>query len=121
VKDHLDGPGFVAWLEDRGKITNWTIYGDAILRTVHRCKVEQRAISVWHADEIMVHLGFHLHELPEELWVERPPRPAEFSDEIKQAVLRAHHQGESSVEISQRYGPAPDTVRRWAREEKVGA
>ena len=70
----LKGPGLAAWLERHG-LTSPSLQLGHHARRVRDWKHGGTA-SVQVADEVLVKLGYHLSELPDDLWLERNPNEA---------------------------------------------
>lgn len=69
--DYVDGPRFVKWLEDHGLTNTYEQLGSAIGRRIS-CWRHGGAASVWSADIALVRLGFHLRDLPDDIWIFDP-------------------------------------------------
>lgn len=64
--EKLDGPKFVEWLRDHG-LESVSQFGPNLERAYNRWK-NGEAASIELADEIVIKLGHHLHELPSGMW-----------------------------------------------------
>lgn len=64
--ERLDGPKFVEWLEAHG-LENDSMFGSSVSRSLRRWRDGEEP-GVGSADDILVKLGHHLHELPSGLW-----------------------------------------------------
>lgn len=109
----LDGRKLVAWLTDNG-LAGRSCYGPAWARRLNEWEGGSLA-SVWKADELLVLLGLHLSEIPEDYWVTGPnPGRRGWPKEVRQAVLREYEAGESCRVLRDKYGPSTDTIKHWA-------
>lgn len=117
----LDGAGLVAWLEARGH-DNWSAHGEGTARAIGRWKNEGSTASIWAADRVLTDLGHHLSELPDSLWVRGRVgnrHGVSLTPNVKAELLREYGEGVSAKELSARYGPAAETIRKWASQAKI--
>jgi hypothetical protein len=62
----ISGPKFAAWLRER-KVENKEL---PVSRSSQLGQWERgENISVWRADRVLTHLGYHLWQLPEDVWL----------------------------------------------------
>lgn len=66
----VDGPKFVAWLEEHGLESKLSL-GEGLARRMRDWQSGGVA-SVDAVDRVLVAMGFHLSELPDDFWVPHP-------------------------------------------------
>lgn len=87
----LDGPAFVAWLEDHWALQG-SLYPEGIQRRIWQWRHGSPA-SIWVADKLLTAMGLHLDIVPEEMFMAESPqsrregRRGKFTDaELAEAV-----------------------------------
>jgi hypothetical protein len=117
MTEWVRGPEFVRWLEARGADLSEISLGTTVARGIRRWRGGARA-RINAADEAAIAAGFHLAELPDELFIEEPicdGGPHVHSPKVKAACLRDFDRGVSPTLIAQRRGPRRQTIYKWAR------
>jgi DNA-binding NarL/FixJ family response regulator len=105
----LDGPQLVDWLEQHGMETA-SPHGYSTERAVQRWKKGGRA-NVYAADQVLTQVGCHLHELPEEMWIDAPLRGPKISGKTREEMLRRLEAGEKIKPLAKELSLSPSTVR----------
>lgn len=109
----LDGPRFVHWCELHGlRAVDIEPSGS----TMAKWRKAGSLVGYYRADEILVRHGYHLTELPDDIWIRRSVRP--WPKEVKEAAMKDYEDGVAIFAITERHGPRPDTILRWARDAK---
>jgi hypothetical protein len=111
-RNWIDGSRLVDWLQERGaQLTRPALGGHE--RAIRHWR-EGKACSVYQADRVLTRLGFHLHELPDDFWLDGPPHLESYSAQVKrQAVLRVTVGSEAVKQVARSLGCDPKTVRNW--------
>jgi len=122
LPEWVKGPEFAGWIEENAP--DWRKQlNESEYRAMHRMVEHQQArASLKVVDQICVRLGFHINEIPEELWTD-PPRANSTTfkgrngapTQIRQAVLKEAQVGRPLKEISAKYGVAVSTIHSWRR------
>jgi hypothetical protein len=113
--DWLDGPRLVEWLEDHGLDNIKAQLGSSLERPIRDWRYGTAA-SIYTVDKILVRLGCHLSELPEDLFTDSPlvtGFSAPIGEEKRREIKRRAKAGEGTAAISRAVGVSPSTVRRW--------
>jgi hypothetical protein len=107
----LDGPQFLKWVEAHGF--------DCRGRYARRAYDWQRGarVNVYTADRVLVELGHHLNELPDDMWVRTWHRGNKRAvpKELKAAVRRDRRAGYSRKWVAHKHGVGLASVTRWAK------
>lgn len=122
MKEWLDGPRFIAWLEDE---FNFDRHGNGpiVERRAHGLS-RGEALSVWSADRLLTTIGLHISLIPDDLWVEKKPRRKQKkrgpspSQTMKKEIIQRHKAGEHPAVLAQAAGVTERTVNRWTQESK---
>lgn len=116
-RDWLDGPGLLGWLIARGARPTEPMIGRKA-RAVRHWR-EGAAVSVWIADEVLTRLGFHLSELPGDLWRD-PPDAAQLTAEGRRKLGRLLAAGKAPAEAARAVGCSTRTAQRYATLARAG-
>jgi len=109
----LDGPRFTDWLLENGLNSPAVQLDSRLERAFGRWRAGAKA-SVWIADAMLVALGLHLSELPDDLWVEEPNGGAgRLTEWAKAEILGRLHASEPVRQIAHQLGCSPGTVRHY--------
>lgn len=120
MSDYLDGPKFLAWLEE----------ADCFEPVVHDMKYRASkwrhgaAVSVWKADELLTAIGLHISQIPDEIWrLEAPqgkqPKWRRDLSSSKEQVVAEHAAGASTKALSRKTGIPERTIREWTLRSKA--
>lgn len=113
--DWLNGPRFVEWLEGHGLENIKAQLGSSLERPIRDWRYGTAA-SIYTADKILIRLGYHLSELPDDLFTDSPMVTgfsAPIGDEKRREIKRRARAGEGTAAISRAVGVSASTVRRW--------
>jgi hypothetical protein len=117
-RNWLDGRLLLEWLEGRRCDLSKAVIGNHD-RAVRHWR-EGGSCSVFQVDRVLTKLGIHLHELPDHLWLEEPPKGAvqeqrkPFPPQVKaDAVRRVLVDEEPIKRVAEAVGCSPRAVRRW--------
>lgn len=122
LKEHLDGPGFAAWVDEQIGDTEdgiTMILGDSLYRR-HREWRNGAIASLGAADKVCVRLGLHVDvDVPEHLWCDPPQKgkPLVLSWERVRA-LEMLSEGYFPAEVGKLLGVSKDQVRSWRDFER---
>jgi len=78
VKDWLDGPALVAWIESRWEFNFRQLGGHKVYLREWRAG---NAACVYVADRVLLRLGLHLSEVPDDLFLESDLCPSAYRSE----------------------------------------
>lgn len=113
---HLDGPKLVEWLESEHLVTEEYEPGQVSKTqrdTLNRWR-RGRPADVGVADRLLIDLGRHIEELPDDVFLDR--RRGEVDHETRDRILELHENGSwSRREIGAIVGVSPQTVSRHIR------
>ncbi len=115
----LDGPGLAAWLGERIPLDGLAAHHESMYRAILRWRNGDQA-CVYTVDDLLVRLGIHLSEVPEELFVSTTRRRAyPLSEQTRTEALRLYTEGVGPGEIGRRLGIGSGTVSGWARRANL--
>lgn len=116
-QDWLDGPRFYAWLRENGLTALDRQLGHSARRV--RDWRDGAVANVYAADRVLVKVGLHLNDVPEDLYREPPDRTTRKAKRCtaaeRQEILRRWAAGDS------RYSIAKDLGRHRRTVEKIVA
>lgn len=124
MADWLDGPKFVAWLEGATGFTAEP-HGASVKRRVTDWKAGA-PVSIWKADDLLTHLGLHLSQVPDELWIDgrhrreavaKKPRPL-YPTKLRTEVVKRRLSGVALKRLTLETGISEGTIKRWTRESR---
>lgn len=107
--DWIDGPKLVAWLGD--DVNGLERKRPAFARNLSRWRCG-RAANVYTVDAVLVAIGRHLSEIPDDFYVPRPLRQV-FSEDVKDEVRRRIRAGERPIDIGREVGVCDKTIHNW--------
>jgi hypothetical protein len=110
----LDGPGLVHWLESHG-LDNPEIQLGFHARAIRHWRAGCKA-SVYVADRVLIKLGLHLSEIPDDLWVQPPKRGELSPDHQAEIVRRVCGLGRSISAVARELDCDQKTVRKYLKE-----
>jgi hypothetical protein len=113
-RNWLDGNRLVEWLEANGHSLTKPIVGP-LECSIRRWRGGAKC-SVYQADRLLTKLGVHLHEVPDDLWVDLAPTHERYPRQVKQeAVRRVTVRDEPLKAVARSLGCDPKTVRNWIK------
>jgi len=114
------GPKFYEWLIHTDANLEDANLGPAFARAIDRWKDGDNA-TLGKVDELCVRVGLHLSQVPEEIWMDRPPRkkfrcstPETRSEAIARVLA-----GESNREVAESIGCTPRAVANWVHAARL--
>lgn len=111
----LHGDKFSAWLRDHG-LTSPALQVDFnAARLICKWESQGGLASVYTADRILTRLGFHLSELPDDIWADRSPTDSRVPAETREQAVARLAAGERAGAIAAELGVDRRTVSYWAR------
>lgn len=122
MADWLDGPKFVAWLEEKHGFESH-LHGRYMNQTAWRWRKGEK-VSIWKADELLTKLDLHISLIPEDIWVaptERVPRRKDFSKGLREEVVARRLAGATAHELAEDIGVSERTIRKWTQKSKQKA
>ena len=121
--EYASGPALYAWLSQHDRVpagsklkrTDPTL--EALLRRMQRWRSGENA-SLDTVDRYMVYLGYHISDLPNEVWIPKPiPRKVgrAIPAEIKEAALEAFRAGGRPSVVAREFGVSEHSLHNWRR------
>ena len=114
MAEWIDGPKLVAWLVER-KI--WTDGVESthshLVRRWRNWREPGAVANVYTVDSHLTALGYHLHEVPEEFYCDRPKRMRNLDPAEQRDIVKSLDAGVSPQVIAERYGKSADTIRKY--------
>lgn len=121
--DWLDGPKFLAWLEEKHGFKSW-VHGGYMKQTAWRWKKGEK-VSIWKADELLTKLDLHIHLIPEDIWIapvdRKPKGRRNFSEGLRHEVVARRLAGASPHALAKETGVSERTIRKWTQKSKQKA
>lgn len=116
--EYLDGPCLATWLDEHGMESEERELGFHA-RRVREWRAGGSA-NVYTVDKVLVKLGLHLSQIPEDFWLEDfiPPvtgRPHVYSDAFRERAVDLVKQGQSAYMIAKEMGCSRNAVIAWSR------
>ena len=118
----VDATKFVAWLNEHGITFSERGPYDTEARRVRRyVDGEAKAASLAAVDRILTSAGRHISELPDDLWLERPPRRQGrvVPIDVRKKAVEMYASGMSAGVVGKELGVDPKSVRMWAFRDDV--
>jgi hypothetical protein len=120
-----DGPKLAEWLED-GRMPpprRWTEEDSLpqnLRRRVTAWKTGEQA-SFGCVDKYLTFLGYHVSELPDDVWVPKHPRVTKQGHpaEVRERALTLLREDPSCRRVGRKIGVSERSVRSWARKAGV--
>lgn len=114
--DWLDGPRLYEWLKEHGLDHPAIELGREHERAIRHWRDGRRA-NVYTVDRVLVALGLHLSEVPDDCWVD-PPYRGELKPERRAEILRLiKDEGMAPGTVARLTCVDPRTVRRCLARE----
>ena len=113
----LDGPMFCEWLTTWGGVEH--IGAELGTRWSRRYSEWKRGAKAdfYVADKLLIKLGHHPSDLPEELFLAVLRRPRKALLECKGEVMRRVREGESPTALALEYEISRSTISFWRKQE----
>lgn len=116
---YIDGPGFMAWC-DKFRIVPSPPGDDT--RSVPAKWRRGRRVHIDTADQILTDHGYHLLDLPDDIWhryrQRNPGIGNSWDAELRERVVEEFLNGETALDLRVKYGPSEDTIRHWAKHAR---
>ncbi len=121
----ISGPGFVAWLQGQGLLGADVLahrFGPTYSRLTLKWR-EGSNIQIWTVDKLLTQLDRHISELPDNLYINPPPRPrpprkGELTPEEKVRIDRALGKEVPVRAIAKIVGRSETTVRKYVKKKE---
>ena len=112
------------------KLYEWLIHTDANLEDANVGPAFARAIDRWKegdnatlgkVDELCVHVGLHLSQVPEEIWIARPPRKGSrhSTPQTRKEAVERVLAGETNRQVAESIGCTPRAVANWVHAART--
>lgn len=111
--NYLNGPDLYAWLEEVDGLEKISErLGDQV-RTLTGWR-EGRTANFYTADEILIRLGRHISEVPQDFFCADPVRSEKEPEDKKEIIRRVHDIGEKPGDVARALGVCHKTVKKHA-------
>lgn len=123
LPEYLKGKEFAKWFRARyllnpDRLRLEDVLGDAGTRLLFACENENRNPSVYTVDKLLIGVGGHLSEIPDDLWLYGQPRPHRYyTDQEKRRALHMLDEGMTWREVSDQMGCSIDILKKWQRQK----
>lgn len=118
---HIDGPRFYEWVMENCDLFGVDDRHGNLMRNLNACK-NGRRLTLWTADWMLRDLHHHITELPQSVYLERPPKKRKgivrHTAADREAILAEAEFG-NYREVAARHGIDARTLYNWRKKREA--